>query len=264
MLDRRHIVMAGRRMAVPPRDSIAAVEEEVRMTYSIGRSAMTALVMGAIVVAAACSPAQTTAPVASQSAATAAPSTASLAPAPSAPASAPASAAAGALTFLSDWTGTDQVKFESVIKGFTDKAGVTYRLEGTSDFATGLRTRVAAGDTPMIAIAPRPGFIADYAKQGLLKSLDDLGLSTFKDSYQPAWVDLGSVDGKPYAITVKANSKSMIWDRPKDLAAAGGAPSTMDQFKALLTAGAAGDHKPLVISGKDTWTLGDWFGNVYL
>ena len=105
---------------------------------------------------------------------------------------------------------------------------------------------------------------AEYARQGLIHSLDDLGVTTFADSYQPAWVALGSVDGTPYAITVKANSKSMIWDRPADLEALGGAPATLDEFKDLLTRSVDGDQKPLVVSGKDTWTLGDWFENIYL
>jgi len=147
---------------------------------------------------------------------------------------------------------------------FTKKTGIPVQVEGTSDFGTVLRTRVAGGDLPMVAIVPRPGFIADYAHQNLIKSLDSLGLTTFASSYQKAWVDLGSVDGTPYAITVKANSKSMIWDRPADLAAAGGAPATLDDFKALLTKMATGGKKPLVISGKDIWTLGDWFENIYL
>jgi alpha-glucoside transport system substrate-binding protein len=168
------------------------------------------------------------------------------------------------LEVLTDWTGTDQVKFEAIAKAFTEKTGINVQVEGTSDFLTVLRTRVAGGDLPMVAIVPRPGVFADFAREGLIQSLDDLGLTTFADDYQPAWVALGSVDGKPYAITVKANSKSMIWYRPQSLAELGGAPATLDEFKDLLTRSVDGDSKPLVISGKDTWTLGDWFENIYL
>jgi alpha-glucoside transport system substrate-binding protein len=167
------------------------------------------------------------------------------------------------LTVMTDWTGTDQVKFEQIAKDFTARTGVPVQVEGTSDFLTVLHTRVAAGDLPMVAIVPRPGVYADFASQGLIKSLDELGVTSFADNYQPAWVDLGSVDGTPYAITVKANSKSMIWDRPADLEAAGGAPKTLDEFKALLTKMATGDKKPLVVSAKDAWTLTDWFENIY-
>jgi ABC-type glycerol-3-phosphate transport system substrate-binding protein len=167
------------------------------------------------------------------------------------------------LTVMSDWTGTDQVKFEGVVKAFSEKTGIPVTLEGTTDFLTVLNTRVAAGDLPMVAIVPRPGVYADFANQGLIKSLDELGVTTFTDSYQPAWVDLGSVDGVPYAITVKANSKSMIWDRPADLEAAGGAPATLDDFKALMTTMAESGNKPLVVSAKDAWTLTDWFENIY-
>jgi alpha-glucoside transport system substrate-binding protein len=199
------------------------------------------------------------APLTSAVPATSAPSSG----APSQSEAAPSSTAT-ILKVLTDWTGTDQVKFETIAKAYTKKTGVSVQVEGTSDFATVLRTRVAGGDLPMVAIVPRPGFVADYANQGLLKSLDSLGLTSFSDSFQKAWVDLGSVGGTPYAITVKANSKSMIWDRPADLAAAGGAPATLDDFKTLLTKMSADGKKPLVVSGKDTWTLGDWFENIYL
>ena len=167
------------------------------------------------------------------------------------------------LTVMSDWTGTDQVKFEEVVKAFSAKTGIPVQLEGTTDFLTVLNTRVAAGDLPMVAVVPRPGVYTDFANQGLIKSLDELGVTTFRDSYQPAWVELGSVDGVPYAITVKANSKSMIWYRPADLEAAGGAPATLDDFEALMTKMAESGSKPLVVSGKDSWTLTDWFENIY-
>jgi alpha-glucoside transport system substrate-binding protein len=221
-----------------------------------------ALAIGAIILTAACS--GTPAPSATVAATAPASAAATAAPATAEPTAAPTAGEVGVLKVMSDWTGTDQVKFEAVIKAFTEKTKINVQLEGSTDFLTVLRTRVAAGDLPMVAIVPRPGVFADFAKQGLIKPLDEIGVTGFADAYQPAWVDLGSVDGKPYAITVKANSKSMIWNRPKDLAAAGGAPATLDAFKALLDKGAVAGRKPLVISGKDSWTMGDWFENIYL
>jgi alpha-glucoside transport system substrate-binding protein len=215
------------------------------------------VVIAMVTLVAACSSASSPSPA--ESAPSAAPSRTDTSAAPS-----PSSAETGILKVFTDWTGTDQVKFESIAKAFTEKTQINVQLEGTTDFLTVLRTRVAGGDIPMIAIVPRPGVFADFADQGLIKPLDALGLTSFADSYQPAWVELGSVDGTPYAITVKANSKSMIWYRPGDLDAAGGVPATLDDFKALLTKKATGEHKPLVVTGKDTWTLGDWFENIYL
>jgi alpha-glucoside transport system substrate-binding protein len=165
---------------------------------------------------------------------------------------------------LSSWAGSDQVKFETLARAFSEKTGILVQFEGTSDFMTVLRTRVAGGDLPMVALVPRPGVFAEYADQGLIKSLDSLGLTSFADTRQKTWVDLGSVDGTPYAIPFAVNSKSMIWYRPADLQAAGGVPATLDDFKALLTKMAAGGKKPLVITGKESWTMGDWFENIYL
>ncbi len=210
-----------------------------------------------IVLVGACSPAAS--PSTAESSAPAAPPSTETSAAP-----APSSPETGILEVFTDWTGTDQVKFESIAKAFTEKTKINVQLEGSTDFLTVLRTRVAGGDIPMIAIVPRPGVFADFAEQGLIKPLDALGLTSFADSYQSAWVNLGSIDGTPYAITVKANSKSMIWYRPGDLDAAGGVPATLDDFKAVLRKKAVGDHKPLVVTGKDAWTLGDWFENIYL
>ena len=169
------------------------------------------------------------------------------------------------LTVLTDWSGSDQKLIQPIVTEFTKETGIPVQVEGSSDFDTVLRTRVAAGDLPMVAIVPRPGFFADYARSGLLKDLGSLGVPDLSTNYQKAWVDLGTVDGKQYAITIKANSKSQIWYKPTDLTAIGAkVPTTMDEFKALLTKMSTGGHKPLVISGKDTWTVGDWFENIYL
>jgi alpha-glucoside transport system substrate-binding protein len=166
---------------------------------------------------------------------------------------------------LTDWSGSDQALVAPLLAEFTKETKIPVEVEGSADFDTVLRTRVAAGDLPMVAIVPRPGFFADFARSGLLKSLDTLGVPDLATNYQKAWADLGTVDGKQYAITVKANSKSQIWYKPADLKAIGAqVPATMDDFKAVLTKMATGGHKPLAISGKDIWTVGDWFENIYL
>ncbi len=156
------------------------------------------------------------------------------------------------------------MKAETIAVAFTKKTGINVQLESTSDFMTVLRIRIAGGDLPMVAFVPRPGVFAEYADQGLIKSLSSLGVTSFADEYQKTWVDLGSVGGTPYAIPFAVNSKSMIWYRPAALRAAGGAPATLDDFKTLLTKMATGGKKPLVVTGKETWTLGDWFENIYL
>ena len=110
------------------------------------------------------------------------------------------------LTVLTDWSGSDQKLIQPIVTEFTKETGIPVQVEGSSDFDTVLRTRVAAGDLPMVAIVPRPGFFADYARSGLLKDLGSLGVPDLSTNYQKAWVDLGTVDGKQYAITIKANS----------------------------------------------------------
>ena len=70
----------------------------------------------------------------------------------------------------------------------------------------------------MVAIIPRPGIVADLAKEGSLISLDDLGLDAdaINENYGEAWTNLTTVDGTTYGVVAKANSKSVVWYRPDD------------------------------------------------
>lgn len=223
--------------------------------------------MAAILIAA-CSSQATPAPSSAPSTApsVAAPSTAPSAAAPStAPsAAAPSPSAAGAtvLTVFSDWTGGDQQNLEQIVAAFAKESGIQVELSGTTDFLPVLQTRIASGNAPMVAIVPRPGVIADFVKQGLAQPLDSLGVD-LAGNYNQSVTDLGSVDGKPYGLIVKANDKSLVYYDPKRVPG-NPKPATWSDFTALLDQQAASGTKPLVISEKDGWTFGDWFENIYM
>jgi alpha-glucoside transport system substrate-binding protein len=216
-------------------------------------AAITVLVVGCSSQAA--TPTPTTAP-----AATPAATQASAEPS-STPASTPASGPT-VLTVFSDWTGADQSNLEQIIAAFAKESGIQVELSGTTDFLPVLQTRIASGNAPMVAIVPRPGVIADFVSQGLAKSLDSLGVD-LAANYNQGVTDLGSVDGKPYGLIVKANDKSLVYYDPKRVPG-NPKPATWNDFKALLDQQAATGVKPLVISEKDGWTFGDWFENIYL
>lgn len=207
---------------------------------------------------------------------TSTPSASPVAPAPSAapvtaapataapPTEAPSPTAAGAtvLTVFSDWTGADQQNMEKIVAAFAKESGIQVELSGTTDFLPVLQTRIASGNAPMVAIVPRPGVIADFVAQDLAKPLDSLGVD-LAGNYGQGVIDLGSVNGKPYGLIVKANDKSLVYYNPKRVTG-DPKPATWNDFKALLDQRAATGVKPLVISEKDGWTFGDWFENIYM
>lgn len=174
----------------------------------------------------------------------------------------------GTVTVLSLWGGSEREAFQKVLDGFTEATGIKAKFETARDFVPVIRTRLAAGNPPMVAIVPRPGVMADLAREGSLKSFEDLGLDVdqIKENYSQAWIDLGTVDGDLYGLAAKANSKSVVWYRPTSYQELGVEPPSdwqglldiTDRYKQ------EGDLKPWAVGAKDSWTLTDWFENVYV
>ena len=126
-------------------------------------------------------------------------------------------AGTGTVSVLSLWGGGEQEAFQKVLTAFTAETGIKTKYESARDFLPVVRSRLAAGNPPMVAIIPRPGIVADLAKEGSLISLDDLGLDAdaINENYGEAWTNLTTVDGTTYGVVAKANSKSVVWYRPK-------------------------------------------------
>ena len=112
---------------------------------------------------------------------------------------------------------------------FTEVSGIQVIIESNRDSMNVLRIRVASGGPPDVALIPRPGVLAEYARNGDLKPLVNAdGSAGLIDSalltanYAQGIIDLGSVDGTVYAVLAKANSKSTVWYKPSSFADLGG------------------------------------------
>jgi alpha-glucoside transport system substrate-binding protein len=175
------------------------------------------------------------------------------------------------VSILATWGGDEEAGFREVLDAFTKATGVAYSYEGDRNSTVVLKSRVAANNAPDIAFLPRPGEVAAYARQGSIVPLnqgqsdDMIPSSLLNANYGKAWIDLGTVDGKFYALTAKANSKSTFWYKPASLRALGAKiPDTWDQFLALEDKYIAAGKTPLSIGAQDGWTLTDWFENIYV
>jgi alpha-glucoside transport system substrate-binding protein len=179
------------------------------------------------------------------------------------------SAAAGSkITVMSLWGGSEQDSFQKVLDAFKAKTGVTATYESIrQDYATTLQTRISGGNAPDVAIIPNIGFLRQFARQGSLKKIADLGIdvNALKPNYPPGILEIGQVDGTQYAIMVKFNSKSTMWFRPDKFKTLGVTPATdWASFTKLLTDIKAKGTTPLALGAADAWTLTDWFESIYV
>ncbi|MBV8066114.1 MAG: extracellular solute-binding protein [Actinobacteria bacterium] len=177
------------------------------------------------------------------------------------------SAVKGTITFDGIWTSSSgQVQFQDVINAF-EKANpgvkVNYKPVG-NNLPTVLATAVAGGHPPDMADIAQPGTIAQFAKEGKLKPIT-YASSVISQNFAPAWKQLGTFDGKLYALVFKAANKSLIWYNVPAFKTAGVKPPTT--FSQLLkdaqTIKASGTPA-YSIGGSDGWTLTDMFENIYL
>lgn len=172
----------------------------------------------------------------------------------------------GSLSTMAIWAGEEQASFQAVIDGFKEKypnVDVKY-TSGGDNLAPLLSTAVAGGKPPDIAALGQPGLVADFAKKGAIKPIDDLE-SKIEDAFGEDVAKAGQVDGKQYAVMFKGTNKSTIWYNVADFKEAGvEPPKTWDDLdKARDTLKAAG-ITPYSVGVDVGWPMTDLFENIYL
>ncbi|HEY3522161.1 MAG TPA: ABC transporter substrate-binding protein [Candidatus Limnocylindrales bacterium] len=181
-------------------------------------------------------------------------------------ASAPASggASGATITVTSLWGGSEEAAFRKVLDAFKAATGITatYQAQRT-DYATVLQSKITGGNPPDVAIMPGLGFLRQFARSGGIQKIADLGIdpASLEANYPPGLLDPGKVDGDLFGIMVKFNSKSTFWYRPDKVQTT---PETWDDLKSTLDQQSSGGTKPLAVGAKDSWTLTDWFEEIYL
>jgi hypothetical protein len=125
-------------------------------------------------------------------------------------------------------------------------------------------TAVAGGRPPDMADIAQPGLIKQFADQHKLKPIT-YAQSTVAANFAPAWVKLGTFDGKLYGVVFKASNKSMIWYNVHAFKEAGvSPPKTWPQLLKVASTLKAAGIPAYSIGGADGWTLTDLFENIYL
>jgi ABC-type glycerol-3-phosphate transport system substrate-binding protein len=84
-------------------------------------------------------------------------------------------------------------------------------------------------------------------------------------NFTPAWQQLGTFNGKMYALVFKAANKSVVWYNVPAFKAAGvKPPATWSQLLSAAKTLKASGTPAYSIGGADGWTLTDMFENIYL
>lgn len=159
-----------------------------------------------------------------------------------------------------------------VLAEFTARTGIrvqyTLCCEGS---LPDLQGRIAAGTPPDVAVVFRPLELPKLARAGDLLPLSSLGLSSshMRRNYGLGLLGGATVGGRLYAVPLKANSKSLIWYKPDSFRRYGFAvPKTWRQLLAITRGYRGKGLVPWAVGcgpgPADSWTLTDWFENIYL
>ena len=176
----------------------------------------------------------------------------------------------GSVSVMANWGGPEQVGFEAVLATFTDATGIDAEYIGDRDSEVTVQTMIASGNPPDMMHMPRPGVVAEFARDGVILPLtsgDDpiIPMELLQEHYAQGIIDQGLVDGDIYGVLHAPNSKSTIWYRTDtfddlDLEI----PETWDEFLELIDILEQEGITPFAMGGADGWTLTDWFENIYV
>lgn len=148
------------------------------------------------------------------------------------------------------------IALELVIENFNAITGANVIYVGVDDFEPQLRVRIAAGDSPNIALHPGLRFAQELASYGDTQALPDNFASTLRNNYVAgdSFVDLGTYTGADgsdhlYGIYYDVGLFDLVWYIPDNFEDAGyDIPETWSDIIALSDA--------IVASGRTPWCMG--------
>jgi alpha-glucoside transport system substrate-binding protein len=155
---------------------------------------------------------------------------------------------------------TDHRAFVDVLRAFEETTGLHTETVHAGDARLGPQYR------PTLAFTS-PGQLADYVADGTAEPLASVGLTedVLERALGRSWIEQGTVEEEIYGLPVATTSKSLVWYRPSTLRRLGlRPPRRWNDLIALTERLAREGRKPWALGGFDSWTLTDWFENVYL
>lgn len=171
------------------------------------------------------------------------------------------------------WMSLDQPVVDAIQEQVTKAAkeeGITVKVERVDAIDKLIKTSIASGDTPDIALLPQPGVVASVVELGAAFPLDDvLDTDQLESDMVAGALDAGVVDDKLYALLTSMNVKSLLFYPKKAFEAAGyEEPQSLDELTALADQIKADGGTPWCLtmeSGDATgWVATDWFEDLVM
>lgn len=164
----------------------------------------------------------------------------------------------------------EDAPLEASFDKFEECTGLTVTYEGSDEFEAQLPVRVQGGTAPDLAIIPQPGLLATLVRDfDAVIPVPDEARANVEASFDPSWVEYGTVDGEYYGTPFGANVKSFVWYSPTAFSENNyEVPETWDDMIALSDQIVADGGKPWCAgfgSGDATgWPGTDWIEEVML
>ena len=116
---------------------------------------------------------------------------------------------------LGSWEGPEIDAFRAAVLPFEQRTGVSVEVTTTRDLKGALERGFATGDPPDLAGLPGPGYLAELVRGGRLVDLAGvIDTATYRSDTAPAFIDIGTVDGKLSGVFIKATVKGLFWFDP--------------------------------------------------
>ncbi|HSA99663.1 MAG TPA: ABC transporter substrate-binding protein, partial [Anaerolineales bacterium] len=123
-------------------------------------------------------------------------------------------------------TDPDDQKMKCGWKAFEDATGITVNYIGNKEFEARLSIAVDAGQAPDIADFPQPGSLANYAQKGKIIDVNSfIPADYLKATYPQLWLDMATMDSTSGKISAgvwnRGFMKSLVWYPKKAFDASG-------------------------------------------
>ena len=173
----------------------------------------------------------------------------------------------GTVNVVGSWEGAEEEAFLAVVAPFEQRTGVSVRYVGTRDLSGLIWEGIARGEPPDVAGLPGPGPMKDFADVGALVDLGGvLDIAQYKADTVPAFVELGTIDGKLVGVFIKTTLKGLIWYNPRMYTL--DVPHTWDEMVELGEVASRSDTNVWCIalsSGATSgWPATDWIEDIVL
>jgi alpha-glucoside transport system substrate-binding protein len=167
-------------------------------------------------------------------------------------------------------TGAEADAMTGFLNVYNEANGTDITFQGSPDFEVQLRIQVEGGNPPTVSFVPQPGSICEFADDGHLVSLEDMGFNVaeMRENHGDFWMNLGLCDdGQHYGIPWFPNFKSIVFYNTAVFDAEGyQTPETFDQMVALSEQMVADGYTPWCMgfgSGDATgWPGTDWIEDI--